>query len=277
MEPRVEILLSTYNGQAFLRDQLESLRLQSYQNFFVTIRDDGSSDETVPIIFEYIKNYPDIFIFSNDQCGNLKPAKSFMFLLENSSADYVMFCDQDDIWDTDKVEKSLNKIIECEKKELNNVPVLVFTDLRLIDLYGNYFSKSFWEYQRINPNIAKDWQKLLALNVVTGCTIIMNRKAIDVSLPFSLPFMLHDQWIAVNVAKYGGIVTYIASSTISYRQHSSNVEGAHKFSFSYVLKKLGKLKEVLSVLYMQSKYFDEVNFVKLTYFKVSLNLKRFLF
>lgn len=269
----VEVLLSTYNGEDYLHEQLESLVSQSYKDFFVTIRDDGSSDATISIIEEYVSKYPGTFFLSTAHIGNLRAAGSFMALVAASTAEYVMLCDQDDIWDTDKIELSLEKIKQLEKDN-GSLPLLVFSDLRLIDTAGNIFSESFWEFQSLDQKIVQDWRKLLALNVVTGCTVIMNRMAIDVSLPFDIPEMLHDHWIAVNVARHGKI-GYVSRATISYRQHSSNVEGAHRFSMRYVLRKSQDLLRILNLLYKKSCYFNQVSFFKLCTYKVTLNLKRF--
>lgn len=270
---KVEVLLSTYNGQDYLREQLDSLLLQSYEDFFVTIRDDGSNDTTLSIVEEYISTYPNTFFLYKEDKANLRAARSFMALAQFSSAEYVMFCDQDDIWDRDKIEVSKNKL-ELLEQRFPSRPLLVFTDLRLIDSLGNQFASSFWEFQSLDQEIIRDWRKLLALNVVTGCTVMINRKAIEVSLPFDVPEMLHDHWIAVNVAKYGKI-GYVNSATISYRQHSSNVEGAHRFSIVYILHKSKNLFRILSLLYKKSCYFEQVGFFELCFYKLALNLKRF--
>ncbi|MDD9155978.1 glycosyltransferase family 2 protein [Aliivibrio sp. S4TY2] len=269
----VEVLLSTYNGEAYLQEQLDSLVSQSCNDFFVTIRDDGSSDATISIIEEYIFRYPELFFLSTADKGNLKAAGSFMALIRASTAEYVMLCDQDDIWDPEKIEISLRKIKQLEQEDAS-IPILVFSDLRLMDNSGNVFCESFWEFQSLDCQVAKDWRKLLTLNVVTGCTVIINRMAISVSLPFALPEMLHDHWIAVNVSRYGKI-GYIPSATISYRQHSSNVEGAHRFSIRYVLRKSQNSLRILNLLYKKSCYFNQVSFLTLCFYKVTLNFKRF--
>lgn len=270
----VEILLSTYNGELYLQEQLDSLLNQTYSSIRVIIRDDGSSDSTESIIESYISRYPHVISRSDAPKGNLGPAQSFMSMLEFASAPYLMFCDQDDIWNKDKVEQSL-KALQRLESVYPNEPAMIFTDLSVVDESCMVLNESFWAYQSLNPAISKEWEKLLALNVVTGCTMIFNQQALKASLPFSIPEMLHDQWVAVSVAKYGR-VEYLNEQTILYRQHMSNVEGAHQFSLRYILNKCNNLFGILCLLRKQCSYFEEPRFLKLCFYKFRLNMLRLL-
>jgi hypothetical protein len=200
---------------------------------------------------------------------------SFMQLLKQSEdSEYIMFCDQDDIWSPNKVELSLDKIRILEGRE-GDIPLLVFTDLSVVNNQLDIIQKSFWEYQKLNPEYSVYWKEILAQNVITGCTIIMNKRATEVSLPFELPHMIHDQWIGANVAKYG-IIDYLPIQTILYRQHGANVAGAHRFGFQYILQKLLKVNTVISQLKTTAQYFEEVTVMELLYYKCKINLKRFI-
>jgi len=269
----ISILLATYNGEKYLKEQLDSLFLQTYQEFDILIRDDCSKDSTVEIIKEYEKIYPKRIKLIVDEIGNLGSSKSFMKLLEYSNSDYIMFCDQDDIWLSNKIEISLNRIQELEK-ENRNQPLLVFSDLKVVNQDLKVLHKSFWEYQKLIPSISKEWKKLLAQNVITGCTMIINKKAKEVCLPFELPMMIHDQWIGVNISKYGKI-DYLDEKTILYRQHENNVAGAHNYGLQYIASKLMKIKYVFTYFKKASEHFKEIGFLELVLYKMIVNINRF--
>ena len=269
---KISILLSTYNGEKYLKEQLDSLFLQTYNDFNILIRDDGSTNKTKYILNEYEKNYPNKVQIIEDGIGNLGSSKSFMKLLEYSSdCEYVMFCDQDDVWLPEKIEMSINKIKELEVESNKNIPLLVFTDLTVVDEKLNIINKSYWNYQKLIPSITNDWKKLLSQNVITGCTIIMNKKAKEVCLPFTLEMMIHDQWIGVNVSKYGKI-GYLNEQTILYRQHGNNVEGAHNYGIKYVLNKLMKLQNNFAYFKAASNHFKDITIFKLTVNKIFINI-----
>lgn len=269
----INILISTYNGEKFISEQLDSLIEQTVQDFVVLIRDDGSTDSTVDIIKEYENRYPDKIIFIHDNLGNLGSSKSFMKLLEYSDKEYIMFCDQDDIWVPNKIELSLNKIKELEGIFSKDIPLLVFTDLMVVDENLNIISKSFRFYQKLDPQISTNWKKLLAQNVITGCTMIINRKAKEVCLPYLSEIMMYDHWIGVNVAKYGKI-GWIDIPTVLYRQHRDNVAGAHKYGIKYIANKLRNIDKILNYLSEAPKYFEKVSFIELILTKAIVNFKR---
>ena len=274
--PKIIILLSTYNGEKYLKEQLDSLFLQTYNDFNILIRDDGSTDKTKYILNEYEKNYPNKVQIIEDGIGNLGSSKSFMKLLEYSSdCEYIMFCDQDDVWLPNKIKLSFQKIKEMEEAYGTDTPLLVFTDLFVVNEKLKILNQSFWNYQKLIPSVAKYWKKLLAQSIITGCTIIMNKSAKDVCLPFVLDEMIHDQWIGANVSKYGKI-DFIDEQTILYRQHGKNVEGAHLFGISYILKKLLAFKNILKYQIRASRHFKDVSFLTLTFYKIKINLERFL-
>jgi len=273
MPYKIDILLATYNGEKYLKEQLDSLFSQTFQDFKILIRDDNSNDKTIDIIRIYQKKYPKRVIFIEDNLGNLGSSKSFMKLLQHADSEYIMFCDQDDVWLPTKIEVSFNKIIEQERNSDICIPLLVFTDLKVVDEQLNTVQESFWRYQKLIPKVSKNWKKLLAQNVITGCTIIMNKKAKEVSLPFELEMMIHDQWIGVNVAKYGK-VDYIEEQTILYRQHGNNVAGAHSYGYKYIVQKLLKIKELFVYFSKASNCFRDISLLELLFYKISLNINR---
>ena len=196
-----------------------------------------------------------------------------MHLLQYSNAEYVMFCDQDDVWMPNKIELSMNKMNELEKNYGIDLPLLVFSDLLVVDNTLELINKSYWKFQKINPDFAYDFKKILTLNVVTGCTIMMNAASRNLCLPYSLEIMMHDHWIGANVSRYGKI-TYINAPTILYRQHGKNVEGAHKFGCKYVITKIINLRFILNKLRRISEFYKEISFCSLLICKIKVNIIR---
>lgn len=275
---KIDILLATYNSEKYLENQIDSLLNQSYPYFMLLLRDDGSTDKTNEIIKNYKIIYKEKIQLIRDDLGNIGSSRSFMELLKYSNADYIMFCDHDDIWLPNKIEITLSKMLECENAIQKEVPILIFTDLMVVDEDLNIISESFWKYQKLNPDISKNWKMLLASNVVTGCTIMINRKAKDAVLPFELPGeMIHDHWLAVNISKYG-IIDYINTQTILYRQHKKNAIGASRYNIYYFILKLINLKNLFSILrrcYIMSKYFG-IPFLELLFLKLKINFLRLI-
>ncbi len=271
----INILLATYNGEEFLEQQLESILSQTHTNWKLYIHDDNSTDNTDKTIKTYVKKFPNKIIFLDDKVSFGNPSKNFMYLLEKIDGEYFMFCDQDDIWLPNKIELTFNKMKQLEKTHSSHIPLLTFTDLKVINANLEVINNSFWRYQKLNPCISQNWKKLLAQNVITGCTIMINKKAKEICLPYELDIMVYDHWIGVNISKYGQ-VGYQNDQTILYRQHEHNTEGAKKFGLYYIFYKLKHIKKIISFQYTVSKYFKIISTIELVYYKFTLNLIRFL-
>jgi len=269
------ILLSTYNGSAYLPAFLESLEQQTYQNWQLLVRDDGSSDDTVATLEQFQNIHPQQISIMRDDEGNLGSYESYMKLLESANSDYIVFADQDDVWLPHKITSSLSKIKELERMHGTYIPLLVFTDLIAVDKDLNTIHPSFWQYQKLNPDIAYDWKKLLAQNVITGCTMLINQEAKKVCLPASLPMMIPDHWIGVQVSRYGK-VSYVSAPTLLYRQHGNNVAGVHKFGYRYVIRKFKDISQIVNNYKIYANYYGDINVWQLIMLKITLNLKRLL-
>ena len=224
-EKKIAILLATYNGARFLREQLESLFRQSCDDFCLYVRDDGSTDDTLKIVDKFVQNFPDRISVVDDGANHSGAAQSFMRLLESVDADYYMFCDQDDVWHQDKVEKTLARMREVETQMGDGAPVAVSTDLRVVDENLNVLAESFNANLKIGV-FRKHPQMLYVRHVVTGCAMMFNRAARTASLPMSPLSTMHDEWIALCTQFKGGKVVVMDEATIDYRQHSSNTLGA---------------------------------------------------
>jgi glycosyltransferase involved in cell wall biosynthesis len=231
----IQILLATYNGASYLEAQLDSLLKQTNKKWTLLIHDDGSTDQTLAILLRYQRQYPDLIEILSDELSFGNACDNFTHLLNASTADYVMFCDQDDVWLPQKIEKTFNRMQALELLHIG-IPIVVHTDLAVVDETLGSIAPSMFEYQGLSKSI-NGLLQILANNSVTGCTMIVNRRAIDVSLPILPCAVMHDWWIAANVVKYHGIVEFIDEPLIQYRQHGSNAVGAKKKSiFSIVLR-----------------------------------------
>lgn len=240
----IDILLSTYNGEVFLGELIDSVMGQTYQDCRLLVRDDGSTDGTLGILRTYQDNYPQRIVLTNDMLGNVGVIKSFELLLANSSSEYIMFCDQDDVWLPNKVELSVLKMQEAEK-HWGAVPLLVFSDLRVVNERLQTQNESFWRQNRLKMPIATKFQFVCVANCVTGCTILMNKAAKDICLPFPENIPMHDWWIAGKVAKTGHLLP-LCQHTILYRQHEKNVWGTKEIDSKYYVKRFFQLRQVLA-------------------------------
>jgi glycosyltransferase involved in cell wall biosynthesis len=267
----LDILMSTFNGGEFLDEQLDSILVEDAVDLRVLIRDDGSTDRTIDILSGRAEKDGRIRLIK-DELGNLGPAASFMKLLEASEADHFMFADQDDVWLRGKIASSLERIVQMAAECSAGTPLIVFTDLTVCDSDLKVVEQSFWKYQRLDPEIALAWKKLLAQNVVTGCTMIGNAAARAVSLPFALPDMMHDHWVAVNAAR-SGKVAYLPEQTVLYRQHGANAEGAKDFDTKYAAGRLAGIFERYRFYKKAARYFD-CSAAGLMFFKIRENLRR---
>lgn len=230
----IVIICSTYNGEKYLKAQLDSLFSQSNKNFKLIARDDGSSDGTVKILNSY-----DIEMLPFE--GNLGAKGSFAKLLNyavaHTDAKYFMFCDQDDVWESDKIEKTLAKMQEMEQK-FGDISLLVHTDLEVVNIKLNTINSSFMDFQAIDP-MKNKFHNLLIQNTITGCTVMINKKLAQKCLPIPDGAIMHDWWIGLVACKFGKI-GYIDEATIKYRQHTSNTIGAKGFDLSFILKSISK-------------------------------------
>ncbi len=246
--------MATYNGERFLRQQLDSILAQSNQDWQLLVRDDGSNDNTVHIIEDYASRLPGKIRLVTDNGNRLGASLNFGKLLEYADTKYIMFSDQDDIWLPNKIELTLNAMKAAERIYPDK-PLLIHTDLQVMDSELNTIANSMWSYQKLFPEVGDDLNSIMAQNVVTGCTVMINKKARAVSIPIPKEAVLYDWWIALNVCKHGKIV-YLSIPSILYRQHSDNQVGAQRVNVIHFLKKLRNVRELMSARYRMIKKFD---------------------
>ena len=276
MTNTIDILLSTYNGAKYLREQLDSILKQTYTSWRLIVRDDSSTDDTLKIIKEYINKYPN-FIIHIKNTRNIGVVKSFELLLKNSTSKYIMFCDQDDIWLNNKIEVTLKKMIEEESKNADKA-ILIHTDLVVVNERLQTIYNSFWKYSRIKPELLTNFDYLSVHNVATGCTIMINEKAKFQTQPFTERTLMHDSWIALSVVKNSGIIAFVNTPLMLYRQHGDNVVGAKNRIDSYLKNKFLAIDDVIKQNIKQYKMVRSIKRISLAryiYFKIKyfLNIR----
>lgn len=236
MQAKVQILLATYNGEQFLQQQIESLLQQTYTDFTILIRDDGSTDKTLEIIESYQQKYPAKFILLKEDKMNVGATQNFGILLAHSTADYIFFCDQDDVWMPSKIEHSLSAIFTMENEQKSN-PCLVYSDMKLINEHGIIIADSVWKQLHLSPDYFT-LNRLLVQNIPHGCTVLINKAMKSIASPIPATAILHDHWLALLAASVGNSVA-ITTPLILLRNHTQNVTRKN-FSFAEKIKRYFK-------------------------------------
>jgi glycosyltransferase involved in cell wall biosynthesis len=228
--PDVQVALATYNGEKYLEQQIGSLLSQTVPASFV-VHDDDSTDRTRDLLLDLL---PPGRTQVLGQPAQGSAQANFAYILEHTSAAYVMCCDQDDIWKYDKVGRLQAAMLECERQHGAHTPILIHSDLELIDEHGKKLADSYRQYQNLDPDWAEIFPRLLTQNVVVGCTVMVNRALLDRALPIPQEAVMHDWWLALVACAFGKVVS-LAEPTTEYRRHQSNSVGARSFDLKHVL------------------------------------------
>ncbi len=249
----VDILLAVYNGEKYLKEQLNSIINQTYLEFNIIIRDDGSTDGSLDIIKEFAMLHPEkVTLVEGKPSGSAK--NNFFELMNHTKSKYIMFCDQDDFWLQNKLELTLNKMKEAENIHGQSTPLLCHTDLKVVDQNLNIVHPSFYKMQKFD--ISKtSLNRALVQNIVTGCTTMINKPLLDLAKGTnSENIIMHDWWLFL-IASAFGKVEAVNTATILYRQHGKNQLGAQNPSeIGYYAEKLKKGSS-LHITYSQAKCF----------------------
>ena len=218
----IVVLLATYNGSEYLKQQLDSLLKQTFSDFRIVVHDDGSSDATLDIINTYRNNYPEkIELLYGDSLGS--PKANFLWMLTQVEAEIYFFCDQDDVWHEAKIEKSLQALGK------NVTPACVFTDMWVTDESLNVLSDSFIRYIGRTPDNTA-YSQILIDNPAAGTTMCFNRALRDLVVEL-LPKIdinnipMHDA-LVLALADIMGQVIAIDEPLVYYRQTGHNTMGA---------------------------------------------------
>ena len=254
----IAILLATYNGEKYIKEQLDSIIHQTNQDWHLYVHDDGSTDGTVGILDSYASSHPEkITLLDYQPMGG--PCKNFLSMVEKVEAPYYMFCDQDDVWLPEKIEKTLHVMRQAEISHGADTPILIHTDLSVVDENKNTINPSFWNYSKIYPQWFKSYIDYAALNPVTGCTMLFNAKAKEIiKRPYDVATM-HDAWITFSVAAADGIIIGLEEAMILYRQHGNNTLGAKDAN---KLTLLYKIRNFLAIIKHKRARFREFNTIQ---------------
>ena len=220
--PRVDILLPTYNGERYIQAQITSLLEQTHLNIRIYIRDDGSTDGTASIVENLSRKDSRIIILKEDN-ANLGLVGNINYLLSKSKADYIMYCDQDDVWFKVKVEVLLKEILHREQEFGKESPLLIHADCFVTD--ENLIVKGLFKGDKpLKYGLAKSLFKYY----VQGASTIFNRSLKEQIYPFIENVYLHDRYTHL-VAEIMGRRFYINKPLMYYRQHSNNLVGSSNF------------------------------------------------
>lgn len=254
MKNEIEIVLATYNGEKFLDEQLSSIVANSKPVDIIAV-DDRSTDNTIKILEKtlYADFIQNIVIRSHDNLSK-GPCCNFSRGLRLTTSDYVMLSDQDDYWLPNKIEDSYNKLIELENMYGKHIPLLVFTDLAVVDEKLVTIASSFFRFQGNSASWASNFSQLMTQNVAPGCTMIFNRALLNKALPIHENALMHDWWLLLTASAFGK-VDYLSESTIKYRQHDNNQVGAKRFSIVQLFQSIKKAKINFIKASLQAKAF----------------------
>lgn len=249
MKPKVQVLLSTYNGEKYLETQLDSLFEQEDVHLSVLIRDDGSTDNTISILKRYQERQNVKVIFAE----NVGVINSFFELIKQADLenDYFAFCDQDDYWEKNKLSNAVKKI-----KMIPDAgrAILYCSAVELVDDNLNSIEISYF------PDAKPSFNNALVENIVTGCTAVLNTNSLRL-IKNNIPdfCLMHDWWMYLVISSFGTII-YDTESGIKYRQHANNVVGikGNRFSRQYdKVKRFFKRKD-RNLLIKQAYEFDRL-------------------
>ena len=259
---KVSIALATYNGSSFLREQLDSVLAQSFQDFELVIGDDCSTDDTPSVLQEYIAKDSRIQFFKNEK--NLGFKKNFEKIISYCSGEFIAFCDQDDIWTTNHLETLLKNIGNHD---------CIGANALIIDENGISQNKTLLEYWPVHymPHNAEElFIHELYSNVIQGTASMVRKSLIKDSLPIPKNVKYHHYWFALNAGLHNGC-KYIPDVILHYRRHSKNVSAYQKFSIIQAIKDLWKISKNRKNFYQ-----DNINIIENLSLKEMSEEKRLL-
>lgn len=239
----VTVLLATYNSAPYVEELISSILAQTHKDLRLAVYDDLSADDTVARVRAF--SDPRVKLVTADtQSGGA--AHNFFRALLGETDDYLMFADADDVWLPDKVEKTLARMQAMEQTYGKDIPLLVHTDLAVVDAHLKVIHPSLFTYERLSPR-RKSLKNLLVQNNVTGCTVMINRALRSMVETEPASTVMHDWWLALIAAAFGHIGV-VEEATMLYRQHGDNEVGAYNASDPIAAaKKLARVQRTKAI------------------------------
>lgn len=231
----IEVLLTTYNGEQFLAEQIDSILTQTGVDLRIIVRDDGSSDNTLFVLGSYSRDYPGKIALL-DSSERIGVRSGISRLLSQTRAPYAALCDQDDVWKANKLERLLAHMQSLEAIYGQDYPLLVHSDLSVVDKSLHIIHPSYWIYSGIDPE-RKSLRQTLIKNCVTGCALLVNRALIEKANPIPDGAAMHDHWLAMVATTFGRIEA-INEPMVLYRQHENNVIGVRRYNWREIFRRL---------------------------------------
>lgn len=216
----MHILMSVRNGERYLPEQLNSIREQTVDAWHLTMRDNGSTDDTLRIMRQYVTRDPTRFALFPSREPDGSAVASFASLLNSAPREYIMFADGDDVWMRDKIERALRAMKSTEAGLGANVPILVHSDLVVVGDDLETISSSFRRYYHLDPVNGHRLNRMLLQNAVVGCTALLNPTLVDMARPVPGAILGQDWWAALIASAFGRII-YLEDPTVLYRRHSN--------------------------------------------------------
>ena len=257
MKAAVSVAMAVYNGEEYLREQIDSIICQLRDEDELVVSVDPCGDRSKEIALDYAKQDKRIKVYDG-------PGRGVVFNFENAikhtKGDYILLSDQDDVWESDKIALTLDAMTQIEAESAEGSPLLVFTDLMVADAEMNMRAPSFMRFSKLDGKRTA-LNQLLIQNVVTGCTAMFNASLKELFLACQTKdhILMHDWWLALIASAFGRI-RYIDTATVKYRQHDKNVIGA---------------KNTRSIRYLFSKMYNN-NDIRRSIIKTTLQAKRFV-
>lgn len=271
---KIAVLLSTYNGERYLDDLLNSIYNQRIRaDLIVCIRDDGSKDKTIKII----EKWSDKIKIILSRGKNLGPRDSFNDLINTAPlCDYYAFCDQDDIWHEDKLDVAVKALNEHE----NNQPLLYYCNATLIDEYGNCIKKS-----KDTNYPALEYSNLIVQNPALGCEMVFNNSLREFMQKVDFKYYFMHDVVAIELASLFGTIVYDKIPRMDYRQHIESVTQGHdiirkfvdKFDFWFFQKNISICKQAEEILGLNPKPQSEKILMEIAKYKKGINRFKVIF
>lgn len=240
----VDVLLATYNNAAYIKPMMDSLLGQTNREFRLLVSDDASTDATYEILQHYVDRFGGRMQLIRREIQSGSAKQNFASIIAQSTADYIMFADGDDVWDNNKVELQLSVLSTFEGQLGTKTPIYLFSDVRIVDHEGEPKHSSHWNYKKIDPTRMKTLGRLLMAPPMLGCASACNRALIEAATPIPLDKVTGHDWWLLLVAHCLGYVKHMDLTLMDYRIHGSNASTPMKISLLNAIRRSRDIQKI---------------------------------